>query len=143
LILRRTARHNAGQSGIVRPALAWFAGGLLGVIIDGLSTLPVSAIAFFVLGLLVAADLKLSQKSFTAIVIVVGFVHGALNGIALKDGAGVLGLIGIMTTLFVIVALVSAFVVSLKQPWTRIVVRVAGSWMAAMGLLMFGCMMRG
>jgi hydrogenase/urease accessory protein HupE len=123
--------------------LAWFAGGLLGVIIDGLPTLPVAAISFLILGVLVAADLNLSQKSFTAIVVIVGSVHGLLNGVALKEGAGILGLIGIMATLFVIVAIVSAFIVSLKQPWTRIVVRVAGSWVAATGMLMFGWLMRG
>jgi len=123
--------------------LTWFAGGLLGVVIEGLPTLPVSAISFLILGVLVAADLKLSQKSLTAIVVAVGFVHGVLNGVALKEGAGILGLIGIMATLFVIVAIVSAFIVYLKQPWTRIVVRVAGSWVAAMGILMFGWLFRG
>jgi hydrogenase/urease accessory protein HupE len=123
--------------------LAWFVGGLLGVFIEGLPALPVPAISFFVLGVLVAADLKLSQKLFTAIVVAVGFVHGVLNGVALKEGAGILGLIGIMATLFVIVAIVSAFIVSLKQPWTRIVVRVSGSWVAAIGMLMFGWLFRG
>jgi hypothetical protein len=54
-----------------------------------------------------------------------------------------LGLIGIMSALFVLVALASAFVISLKPPWTRIVVRVAGSWVTAMGLLMIGWFMRG
>ena len=61
----------------------------------------------------------------------------------MKTNAGVLGLIGIMVTLFVLVALVSAFTVSLKKPWTKIVVRVAGSWVAAMGMLMFGWLFRG
>ena len=73
----------------------------------------------------------------------VGFVHGVLNGVALKENAGILGLIGIIATLFVIVAIVTAFIVSLKKPWTRIVVRVAGSWVAAIGLLMFGWLIRG
>jgi len=123
--------------------LAWFVGGLLGVTLEGLPTLPVAGISFLILGVLVAADLKLSQKLFTAVVIVVGFVHGVLNGVALKEGAGILGLIGIMATLFVIVAIVSAFIVSLKKPWTKIVVRVAGSWVAAIGMLMFGWLMRG
>ena len=123
--------------------LAWFGGGLLGVFVEGLPTLPVAAISFLILGVLVAADLKLSPKWFTTIVIVVGLVHGVLNGVALKEGAGILGLIGIMATLFVIVAIVSAFIVSLKKPWTRIVVRVAGSWVAAMGMLMFGWIFRG
>jgi hydrogenase/urease accessory protein HupE len=121
----------------------WFMGGLLGVYMAGLPELPVAPISFFILGLLVAADLNLSNRLFTAVVILVGFVHGVLNGVALKEGAGVLGLIGIMATLFVIVALVSAFTVSLKKPWTRIVVRVAGSWVAAIGMLMFGWLLRG
>ena len=123
--------------------LTWFIGGLLGVIIEGLPTLPVAAMSFLILGVLVAADLKLSPRWITAIVIGVGLLHGVLNGSALKEGAGVLGLIGIMATLFVIVAIVSAVVVSFKQSWTKIVVRVAGSWVAAMGMLMFGWMMRG
>jgi len=123
--------------------LAWFVGGLLGVTMEGLPVWPVPAVSFVILGVLVAADIKLSQKSFTAVVVVVGFVHGVLNGVALKEGAGILGLIGIMATLFVIVAIVSAFIVSLKQPWMRIVVRVSGSWVAAIGMLMFGWMMRG
>ena len=123
--------------------LTWFIGGLLGVVIEGLPTLPVAAMSFLILGVLVAADLKLSPRWITAIVIGVGLLHGVLNGIALKEGAGVLGLIGIMASLFVIVAIVSALVVSFKQSWTKIVVRVAGSWMAAMGMLMFGWMMRG
>ena len=123
--------------------LAWFAGGLLGVFIEGLPTLPVAALSFFVLGVLVAADLNLTTRAFTAVVIVVGGVHGVLNGVALKANAGVLGLIGIMAALFVLVALVSALTVSLKRPWTRIVVRVAGSWVAAICMLMFGWMFRG
>ena len=73
----------------------------------------------------------------------VGFVHGALNGMPLKGGPGVFGLFGIAAMLFVIVTLVSAFIVSLRRPWTRIVVRVAGSWVAAMGMLMFGWIIRG
>ena len=105
--------------------------------------MPVGAISFLILGALVAADLNLSQKLFASIVIAVGFVHGVLNGVALKEGAGILELIGIMATLFVIVAIVSALIVSLKQPWTRIAVRVAGSWVAAIGMLMFGWLIRG
>ena len=41
-----------------------------------------------------------------------------------------------MAALFVLVMLVVAFVVALLQPWTWSVVRVAGSWIAAIGLLM-------
>jgi urease accessory protein len=133
----------SGRRALFVLPLVWFVGGLLGMIIGGMPALPLPAVSFLILGVLIAADLKLSQKSFTAVVVGVGFAHGVLNGIALKEGPGVLGLIGILATLFVIVTLVSAFTVSLKQTWARIVVRVAGSWVAAMGMLMFGWAMRG
>jgi hypothetical protein len=38
----------------------------------------------------------------------------------------------------VIVALASALVVALRANWARIAVRVAGSWVAAIGLLVLG-----
>jgi len=140
----------AGLRGVVqsRRALfvlpvAWFLGGLLGVFVEGLPELPVAPVSFVILGVLVAADLYISSTLFTAVVLIVGFVHGVLNGVALREGPGVLGLIGIMATLFVIVTLVSAFTVSLKRPWSRVVVRVAGSWVAAIGMLMFGWLLRG
>jgi hypothetical protein len=41
-------------------------------------------------------------------------------------------------TTFVLVALVSAFVVSVRAVWARLAMRVAGSWVAAIGLLMLG-----
>ena len=47
-----------------------------------------------------------------------------------------------MAMLFVFVTLISAIVVSLRRPWARIVVRVAGSWIAAIGLLMLGWALR-
>ena len=43
-----------------------------------------------------------------------------------------------MSTLFVVVALAAALVVALRAPWARIAVRVAGSWIAAIGLLLLG-----
>jgi hydrogenase/urease accessory protein HupE len=106
-------------------------------------TFPVSAFSFLLVGILIAADLRLPDNAFTVLAIAVGIMHGFFNGIALKAGPGGLGLLGIMSALFVLVAIVSAFVVSLKPPWTRIVVRVAGSWVAAMGLLMIGWFFRG
>jgi urease accessory protein len=132
-----------GRRALFLLPLAWFAGGLVGVFTQGMPTIPVAPLSILILGLLVAADIKLSNWIFTAVVLVVGFAHGLFNGVALKEGPGVLGLIGIMVTLFVLVALVSAFVVSLKQPSMRIVVRVAGSWVAAIGMLMFGWLISG
>jgi hypothetical protein len=48
-----------------------------------------------------------------------------------------------MAALFVLVALAAALVLSLKSLWTRIAVRVAGSWVTAMGILMVGWYFKG
>jgi hypothetical protein len=53
-------------------------------------------------------------------------------------GVAAQALFGIAGLLFVLTALVVAFVVELRQPWSRIAVRVLGSWIAASGLLMLG-----
>ena len=123
--------------------LAWLLGGFIGLTANTMPVFPVSAFSFLLVGILIAADLRLPDNAFTVLAIAVGIMHGFFNGIALKAGPGGLGLLGIMSALFVLVAIVSAFVVSLKPPWTRIVVRVAGSWVAAMGLLMIGWFFRG
>jgi len=56
---------------------------------------------------------------------------------------GALGLAGIVSTLFVTFALAAAMVVTIRFPWGRIAVRVAGSWIAAVGLLLLGWSLRG
>jgi len=69
----------------------------------------------------------------------VGLLHGFLNGTAMAQaGGGTVALLGIATAVFVIVALVAGFAVSLHATWARVAVRVAGSWIAAIGLLMLG-----
>jgi hydrogenase/urease accessory protein HupE len=132
----------AGRRTMFLLPLAWFASGLAGSSMNSPMPFPVPALSFLILGGLVAADLGLRPAAVTVLVIVLGLVHGFLNGAALKDGAGTLGLFGIMTIIFVLVTLTMAFVVSLKKPWARIVVRVAGSWTAAIGLLMIGWAMK-
>ena len=123
--------------------LAWLIGGFIGLAADTMPAFPLASISFLLLGALIAADLRLPDNAFIVLAVVIGIMHGFFNGIALKAGPAGLGLLGIMSALFVLVAIVSAFVVSLKPPWTRIVVRVAGSWVAAMGLLMIGWFFRG
>ncbi len=105
------------------------------------TSVPIPALSFLILGGLLA-PISACRPRRCLLAIVLGLVHGFLNGAALREGAGTLGLIGIMTMLFVLVTLASAFVVSLKRQWARIAVRVAGSWIAAIGLLMFGWAMR-
>ena len=75
----------------------------------------------------------------------VGLLHGWLNGASLaqvqREGVG---LAGIASAAFVVVgARRRPWSCPSALPWTRIAVRVAGSWVAAIGLLMLGWSLRG
>ena len=126
----------AGRWAMFVLPVTWCAGGLIGLRLDLEITLPVTALSFLLLGGLVAADAKLPVQFIAPLTAVVGLVHGVLNGLILKTGPGGLAILGIMGALFVLVTLLSAAVVSLERSWSRIVVRVAGSWVAACGILM-------
>jgi hydrogenase/urease accessory protein HupE len=103
-----------------------------------------SVLSFVILGAMVALDPKLPEIVVALLAGIYGALHGLLNGSALGViGAGPLSLLGIVATVLVIALLVSAAVVSLRAAWTRIAVRVVGSWVAAIGMLMFGWLARG
>jgi urease accessory protein len=123
--------------------LSWLFAGWIGLGRPLEIPLAVTTVSFLALGGLVAGDVGLSRRSVAAIAIVMGGLHGYLNGFEMAvAGLGTVGLIGAMASVFVLVALASAFVVSLEAAWTRVAVRVAGSWVVAVGLLMVGWSLR-
>jgi len=123
---------------------AWLAGGLVGLASPTTNmTGAFTAISFLVIGGLVAADARLRPAWVGGLAIALGLVHGYFNGSAIAQAKlGALGLIGIVLTLFITIALAAALVVVLRAPWTRIAVRVAGSWIVATGLLVIGWSLR-
>ncbi|MGA7414808.1 MAG: HupE/UreJ family protein [Bryobacteraceae bacterium] len=126
----------------VLPA-AWLLGGLVGLATATGVTPILTTVSFLLFGGLVAADAKLSLRAMTALAALLGLVHGYLNGAAMgQPGVGAVALLGLVFAVFVLVALMASFVVSLRWPWTRIAVRVAGSWIVASGLLMLGWSVR-
>ncbi len=123
--------------------LAWLAGGFAGLMTTGTPAFPLPVLSFLLLGSLIAADLNLPDNIVSTLVIAIGITHGFYNGTAMEGRPGISGLFGITATLFVMVAIASAFVVSLQAAWTRVAVRVTGSWIAAVGLLMLGWLAKG
>ncbi len=124
--------------------LAWLAGGVAGVLAGTAAAPPmVTSVSLLALGVLTAAGAKLRPAVFVGLAAALGLIHGLLNGVAISMASReTSGLIGIAGTTFVVVALASAAVVSLRKPWTLVTVRVAGSWIAAVGLLMLGWELR-
>jgi hydrogenase/urease accessory protein HupE len=137
------ARH--GRAVLFILPAAWLIGGLFGLNIGREVSLPVvNTLSFLAVGLLVSVDRKLPLWLVAGIALVLGLVHGVFNGSAMvQAGGGLLSLVGITTAVFVLVAIVAAFVVSLRAAWTRVAVRVAGSWITASGILMLGWAFRG
>jgi hydrogenase/urease accessory protein HupE len=123
----------------------WLLGGLFGLRMEQEVSLALfSILTFLVTGALVALDRKLHLMLILSLTGCFGILHGFLNGTAVSQaGGGFLALFGISIAVFVLTALFSALVVSLQAQWSRIAVRVAGSWIAAIGLLMLGWTYRG
>ena len=138
----RGATH--GRRALFTVPIAWLLGGLLGVTAPAASDgALLSSLWFVVLGGLLAADAKLSLPILTALAALLGLIRGYLNGAGMGTlDTAVLALVGLVSAVFVLVALAAAFVVRLRVEWARIAVRVAGSWIVATGLLMLGWSVR-
>jgi hydrogenase/urease accessory protein HupE len=102
-----------------------------------------TAATILVVGGLVAADRKLPAAGTLAVGMAIAGVHGFLNGTAMSGaGLGLPALAGIVATAFVLMALAGAWAVSWREGWTRIALRVAGSWIVATAMLMLGWAVR-
>jgi hydrogenase/urease accessory protein HupE len=134
-----------GRAVLLALPLAWAVGIAVGPAVQWPWAGPLTAATTTVaLGALAAAASPLPRDGVVAVAVVLGVLHGALNGgVLTQAGLGALGGAGVACAVFVVVSLGAGLVVSLKCPWTRVAVRVAGSWIAATGLLMLGWGLRG
>ncbi|HSP96298.1 MAG TPA: HupE/UreJ family protein [Candidatus Dormibacteraeota bacterium] len=123
---------------------AWLLGSLVGMTTAGaVGGNVVSALWLIALGALLAADLTLSPHVSIALAALLGVQRGYLNGAGMEASpSAVVAVLGLGSTVFVLVAFAAAFVVRLRAAWARVAVRVIGSWVAASGLLLLGWSMR-
>ncbi|HEY5831327.1 MAG TPA: HupE/UreJ family protein [Hyphomicrobiaceae bacterium] len=124
---------------------AWLVAGVVGSFVaKPLLPAAVTTGSFLLLGTLTAADRRLSPAAVATLAVAIGVVHGWLNG-AGTGGAkpATLGvLFGVTSAIFVLAAVVAAAAVATRPAWARVGFRVAGSWIAAIGLLMLGWELR-
>jgi urease accessory protein len=123
---------------------AWLAGMAAGWAI-GLPAAPawLSAVVTVLLGALVAGDLRLRLGVVIGSAAALGALHGYDNGhdLAATTG-GLVAIAGIACSLFAIVSLLAGQTAVLRAQWARLAVRISGSWIAAVGLLMLGWSVR-
>jgi hydrogenase/urease accessory protein HupE len=123
--------------------LGWLAGALLGLARPMLPASPLAVIALLIVpGALAAWDRALPVGVSAVLAATFGFLAGHANGAAMASaGAGVPGVLGAASTVFVVAALVAAAVAAVRIAWLRIAARVVGSWLAALGMLASGWML--
>ena len=101
-------------------------------------------LSLLVLGLLVAVNRRLPTGVTDSLSLIVGVTHGAANGAA-AAAAGVsreLFVAGLLTAGVALATLVPALVLSLCTAWGGVAVRVVGSWIGAVGLLLCSLALR-
>jgi hydrogenase/urease accessory protein HupE len=96
-------------------------------------------------GILVAAGMRLPGWATALAGAATGMVHGIANGLAIAASPqpGVVPVLGGITAACVITVVALLVAGALNGPRGRIVVRVVGSWVAALGLMMMGLALRG
>ena len=134
-----------GRTVVFALPVAWLAGSLLGPLVVPPVTMPaVRAAGTVAVGGMVAAGRQLPPGVVGGLAVVVGLFAGTLGGIGIATAhASLLSVAGVIAALFVLLSLLAGQVASLRAPWARVMVQVAGSWIAAIGLLMLGWAVRG
>jgi hypothetical protein len=127
--------------------LAWFAGGLAaamsGAVFPAILLPASTAVILLGIGGLLASNLDLAPVTCTAVAALLGLVRGAadLEG-ATATGAAILTLLGMSLSVCVVFALAASVTLPLRRFWMIVAARVSGSWLAAVGLLLAGWIMR-
>jgi hydrogenase/urease accessory protein HupE len=129
---------------IALPA-SWLLAGLIGMHLPVTLDLDwLSVLSFMMLGVLVAADARLPPIIVASLGGLYGMLHGLLNGSALAAmGAAPSSLFGIVLMVLLLALLTAAAVVPAEKLWARVGVRVVGSWVVAVGILMLGWFAQG
>jgi len=124
--------------------LAWLVGGVIGASLSAGAALPLlTTLTFGVAGVLVALNVKLPAAGVALLALAAGGVHGYVNGGTMAPGGAMtLALAGAVTAAFCLFAVLAAQVAMIRAGWAQIAVRVAGSWLAAAGVLMLGWLAR-
>jgi urease accessory protein len=118
---------------LLHPALGW------------VSLLNIGSAALF--GGLVAAAWRAPTVLLYALALLFGISHGYANGAAIAPNLSpAVFILGLVTAALLVLGYSmagTAYLLRLKPAWLLIAVRLAGSWIAAVGILVFGMMARG
>ena len=136
-----------GRTTLFSLTTGWLAGAIIGYAwLSSSFAMPVAvaAVSNLLVALMVVANLRCPRALFPVLGATLGLCFGLSNGAefgTVNDGP--LALAGNVSCVFALTTWVTALAVKNDEGWRRIVVRVAGSWIAAASLLMVGWELRG
>jgi hypothetical protein len=139
-------RRGPAQARLVLFALpiGWLAAAFAGIAPPADLQPVLTALALLATGGLLAADAVLPRAATgLAALLLGGICGGADHAASSLDPPSVPATLGGAAAIFVLVALIASLALPLRRAWTLIAVRVAGSWMAALGLLLAGWSIHG
>ena len=134
-----------GRAVLLALPVAWLAGTAAGFLLAAPIALPLAeTIVTIALGVLLATESPLPFAFVTCLAILLGLLHGILNASELPKTSlsSLISAAGVAVALFGAVSLLAGQAASMRVRWARVAVRVAGSWIMAIGLLMLGWAMR-
>ena len=134
-----------GRAVLLALPVAWLAGTAAGFLLAAPIALPLAeTIVTIALGVLLATESALPFAFVTCLAILLGLLHGILNASELPKASlsSLISAAGVAVALFGAVSLLAGQAASMRVRWARVAVRVAGSWIVAIGLLMLGWAMR-
>lgn len=145
-LLAGMAGPKSGRYALFSLASAWAAGALIGqswLVTSWSLSLVASATLILLVSIFVTANLQTPRILILLATAVVGSLFGCSNGQEFASlSKGAMALIGVVTSIFMVMTLATALAVKSNYGWKRIVIRVAGSWMAAASLLAIGWELR-
>jgi len=144
LLAGQSGKPSARWAAIVLP-LAWGGAALAGLLLGTATASGWIGVALLILlGALVAAGVRLPPSLMASLAALTGLVHGLDNaGAFVASDSAPVAIAGIASGVLILTLLTAALAVSPRADWTRIALRVGGSWIAAIGLLMLGWLLQG
>lgn len=117
--------------------LSLIIGTVIGIKISGITfSIYINSFSFLLIGGLIAWNKKLPTNLVLLIIVVLGITHGYSNGTAFEPTLSSFNyVLGVATAGLVIVTIFAGIALSVTKDWQKIAVRVAGSWVAAIGLI--------
>jgi urease accessory protein len=144
LLAGQSGKASARWAAIALP-LAWGAAALAGLTLGAVAEPGWLKVALLIaLGVPVAVGARLPALGLASLAALIGLVHGLENGGAFAaSGSDSVAVAGTAAAVLTLMLLTAALAVSLRAAWTRIALRVGGSWIAAVGMLMLGWLLKG